>query len=71
MAANESQEWAGGANEKGTRCMESGSRYGRASLAAGEEGAFQSWLGYTIRGDSWREEEEVAWGVFVGKKENQ
>ena len=24
------------------------SRYGRASLAAGEGGAFQSWLGYTI-----------------------
>ena len=28
--------------------MESGSRYGGASLAAGEGGAFQSWLGYTI-----------------------
>ena len=28
--------------------MESGSRYGGASLAAGDEGAFQSWLGYTI-----------------------
>ena len=57
--------------KRGHVAWESGSHYGRASLAAGEEGAFQSWLGYTIRGDSWREEEEVAWGVFVGKKENQ
>ena len=47
--------------------MESGSRYGRASLAAGEEGAFQSWLGYTIRGDSLRQGEKRERETFEGK----
>ena len=35
--------------KRGHVAWESRSRYGGASLVAGEEGAFQSWLGYTIR----------------------
>ena len=34
------------------------SRYGGASLAVGEEGAFQSWLGDICRGQAAKEKEE-------------
>lgn len=44
--------------KRGHVAWESGSCYGGASLAAGGQGAFQSWLGYTIRGDEARQREK-------------